>query len=128
VREMLEPEAAALACTHIPQVEIAAVRAETNALLTLDPYDVEQHWKSDRNLHDLFIARCGNDVLIKLVSELRITTHLFEIARLSDRLGPDANEHLAILDALEAADAKAARKAVQAHIRSLYRFAIETLT
>jgi len=52
---------------------------------------------------------------------------LFEIARLSDRLEPDSAEHLAILDALEAEDAKAARKTVGSHIRSLAEFALDTV-
>lgn len=128
VREIVEPEAAALACSRVPQAEIAAIRAETKALLKIGPYDVEAHWRADGNLHELFITHCGNDVLVNVVRQLRITTHLFEIARLSDRLGPDATEHLAILDALDEADPKAARKAVQAHIKSLYQFALETLT
>jgi len=127
VRELVEPEAAALACGRIALADIQRVRAETEALVKMQPYDVEAHWRSDADLHDLFVMACGNDVLIQMIRRLRTTTHLFEVARLSDRLGPDATEHLAILDALEASDPRAARKAATAHIKSLYRFALETL-
>jgi len=127
VRELIEPEAAALACGRITVAEIAAVHAEIAALAAQTPYDIEAHWRSDRNLHELFIFRCGNDVLIRELRALRTTTHLFEIARLSNRLGPDSAEHIAILQALEQGDAKLARKSVHAHIKSLYRFALKTL-
>jgi DNA-binding GntR family transcriptional regulator len=127
VRELVEPEAASLACGRIALADIQRVRAETEAVMKMQPYDVEAHWRSDAELHELFVAACGNDVLIHMIRQLRTTTHLFEIARLSDRLGPDATEHLAILDALEASDPRAARKAATAHIKSLYRFALETL-
>lgn len=127
VREIAEPEAAALACGRVDGSQIAAVREEIAVILAMRPYSIEAHWKSDSNLHDLFIDQCGNDVLINIIRQLRTTTHLFEIARLSDRLGPDATEHLAILDALEANDTKAVRRAVQTHLRSLYRFAVDAL-
>lgn len=126
-REIVEPEAAALACGRVTQEEIRAQREEIAELLTMQPYSMDAHWRNDSNLHELFISHCGNDVLIDIIRKLRITTHLFEIARLSDRLKRDASEHLMILDALEAADPKAARKAAQTHIRSLYRFAIDAL-
>jgi DNA-binding GntR family transcriptional regulator len=53
-----------------------------------------------------------------------VTTRLFEIARLQDRLVPDSTEHLAILDALEAGDKRAARSTVQSHCRSLREYAL----
>jgi DNA-binding GntR family transcriptional regulator len=127
VRELVEPEAAGLACGRVPLADIQRVRGEIKGLMNLQPYDVEAHWRSDGNLHELFISACGNEVLIRIIRQLRITTHLFEIARLSDRLGPDSTEHLAILEALERADPRTARKAAQAHIKSLYRFALEML-
>lgn len=127
VREILEPEAAAMAAGHIPRLELAAVRAEINSLRDATNYHTDAHWRSDDNLHELFARHCGNDVLMKAIRSFRVTTRLFEIARLADRVQPDSIEHLAILEALEAEDAKAARKAVQAHIRSIGNFAIATV-
>jgi len=69
----------------------------------------------------------GNEVMAGMIRGLRITTRLFEIARLSDRVGPDSREHRAIVDALAADDARGARRAAQAHIRSLSRFALATV-
>ena len=59
---------------------------------------------------------------------LRASTKMFEIDRLSERLEPDTRQHEAILDALEARDARLARKAMAGHIRSLRQFAIETVS
>ncbi len=125
VREILEPEAAALACGRISAEDFVHVRHEINELMQAPGYLNDAHWRSDDNLHGLFIRGCGNDVLGHMISSLRVTTRLFEIARLADRLEPDSTEHLAILDALEAEDAKAARKAVASHIRSLAEFALD---
>jgi len=129
VREILEPEAAALAIGRIDPGAIAAVRAEIAALGdAAAPYDREAHWRVDARLHELFIDACGNPVLTQMIRGLRATTHLFEIARLRDRLQPDNLEHIAILDALDAGDAKAARRAAQQHLRSLHAFALTVVS
>lgn len=127
VREVIEAEAAALAVGRIDPALLAEIRAETLAITRSVPYDTHAHWASDDRVHSLFIDACGNEVMAEIVNALRATTRLFEIARLADRLAPDSREHIAILDALDAGDAKAARRAVAAHIRSLFRFAVETI-
>jgi DNA-binding GntR family transcriptional regulator len=126
VREVLEPEAAALAAGSVGREGIAAVRAEIAALVPAS-YLETAHWRADAGLHDLFIDACGNPVMRDVLKGLRATTHLFEVARLQDRLAPDNAEHLAILDALEAGDGRAARRAVQTHIRSLTRYALSAI-
>jgi DNA-binding GntR family transcriptional regulator len=63
-----------------------------------------------------------------MIRSLRVTTRLFEIARLADRVQQDAVEHLEIVVALEAQDARRARKAAQAHIRSLSRFSLASVS
>lgn len=127
VREILEGEAAALATGRIPQEQMLAVRREIEELATAE-YHTEDHWLSDDNLHNLFVQDCGNPVMAQIIRDLRVTTRLFEIARLADRVGPDRAEHLAILDALEAGDARRARRATQAHLRSLLRSALKTVS
>ncbi len=127
VREILEAEAAALACGRISGADLARVRHEINELRQATRYHTDAHWRSDDNLHGLYVDACGNEVLGQMIRSLRVTTRLFEIARLADRLEPDSAEHLAILDALEAEDTKAARKTVATHIRSLADFALDTV-
>ncbi|MGP1397271.1 MAG: GntR family transcriptional regulator [Inquilinaceae bacterium] len=128
VRQVLEAEAAALAAGRIPGDEIDKTRGLVLALEKLEPYDTHAHWACDDQVHGLFIHACGNAIMADMLFELRTTTRLFEIAQLADRLGPDSREHLAILDALKAGDAEAARQAMAAHAQSLFNFAIRLIS
>ena len=128
VREILEAEAAALALDRVQPSRIAAARREIAELMTATTYHTDAHWRSDDNVHRLYAEACGNAVLAQMIASLRVTTRLFEIARLSDRLEPDSTEHLEIVAALESGDARRARRAVQAHLRSLTRFALASVT
>ncbi|MEJ1157281.1 GntR family transcriptional regulator [Prosthecomicrobium sp. N25] len=127
VREILEAEAAAAAIGRIPEAAFEEVRRDIEAS-TSGAYSRDAHWNTDAKLHNLFIDACGNEIMASMIRALRATTHLFEIARLQDRLKPDNTEHLAIIDAIRSGDPKAARRATQQHIRSLYRFALEVIS
>ena len=128
VRELLEGEAAALSAGRIPAHTIGVARHEIMELMHARDYHTEAHWQSDDRVHTLPADYCGNRVMAQATAALRVTTRLFEIARLSDRLEPDSAEHLAILDGLEAGDARQARRAMQVHLRSLYRFALDNVS
>ncbi|OWU71529.1 GntR family transcriptional regulator [Marinibacterium profundimaris] len=128
VRQLLESEAAALCVDRIDARAIQAARATLHAVKAQVPYDMRAHWRSDDEVHGLFIENCGNKVMTDLMHALRSSTKMFEIDRLSERLEPDSRQHEAILDSLEARDAKAARKAVADHIQSLFQFAIDTVS
>ncbi len=127
VRETLEAEAAALAASRLDPASIAGVRANVETVRDSQPYDMLAHWRSDDEVHGLIIEACGNAVMSRILTSLRTTTQLFEIDRLAERLAPDSREHERILNALEAGDAKAARSAVAAHIRSLFKFAVSAV-
>lgn len=127
VREVLEGEAAALAAGQIDPVAIANVRTEVATVCEKTTLNTQEHWTSDDNVHNLFVDTCGNPVMGKTIRELRVTTRLYAITRLSERIKFNAAEHMDILDALESGDAKRMRKSVQAHLRSLHRFAIENV-
>ncbi len=128
VRQLLESEAAALCVDRIDGTAIQKARAALHAVKTQQPYDMLAHWRSDDQVHGLFIENCGNKVMTDMMHALRASTKMFEIDRLSERLEPDSRQHERILDALEARDPKAARAAVAAHIQSLFQFAIETVS
>lgn len=125
VREALEPEAAALAVGRIDPERMVAVGREIEALQRAAAYHTDDHWRSDDNLHELFLVACGNPVMARIIRGLRAATRLFEATRLADRLGADNSEHLEILAALKAEDAKRVRRALQTHLRSLHRFALD---
>ena len=128
VREVLEAEAGALAVGRIPLEPVRAARREIEELTAALTYHTDAHWRSDDTVHELYGTACGNVVMGQMIRQLRVTTRLFEIARLADRVAPDSVEHLAILESLEAQDARRVRRAVQAHIRSLYRFALANVS
>ena len=128
VRELLEAEAAALAVDRITPEAIETARANLHIVQAQEPYDMISHWRSDDEVHSLFILNCGNEIMTDILQSLRVTTNLFEIEMLSQRLEPDSKQHERILDALKARDAKAARRAVAVHIRSLFQFAVRAVT
>lgn len=127
VRQLLEPEAAALSAGHIPETALASARRNLMELTQAQPYSVLRHWESDDEVHGLFIEYCSNDVLADQIRSLRVTTNLFEIERLSERLGPDSRQHEQIIDALEEADQDKARNMVRGHLQSLHEFAVRSV-
>jgi DNA-binding GntR family transcriptional regulator len=126
-REILEAEAAAEAIGRVDPAALASARAHLHEVQNRRPYDMLAHWQSDDEVHGLYINACTNRVIRDILKSLRVTTKLFEIERLSERLEPDSSQHESILDALEAGDAVAARAAVVAHLRSLAEFAVRVL-
>jgi len=124
VRELLEGEAAAGSAGRVPAQQIALVQANIAALLELKEYSLERHFQSDDEVHGLVCDYCGNPVMGRMIHALRTVTRLYETANLADRLVPDSTEHLAIVEAIERGDARAARQAARAHIRSLYKASI----
>lgn len=126
-REILEPEAAELAIGRISPDKITEVRATLHEVQKRVPYDMLAHWRSDDQVHNLYILACGNQVIQDILRSLRTTTKLFEIERLSERLKPDNSQHEEILGALERADVPETRAAIERHLRSLAEFAINVL-
>jgi DNA-binding GntR family transcriptional regulator len=128
VREILESEAATWAVGKIDLESIKKVRADVIALGSGDMVIAEQHWQSDDDVHNLFIDACGNPVMANTIRLLRVTTRLFEIFKLSDRVRYDTSEHIAILDALASANVQKTRQVVRDHLHSLYRFGLENVS
>ena len=82
----------------------------------------------ERNtLHLLFADACGNEVLARLIREVRVSTRLFEISSPFGRVQADGAEHLAVLAAFGGGDVKGARRAMQRHLRNLMNEAMAIL-
>ena len=118
VRQYLESKAAVLAIGKAQPAEIKDFRRRIRRLAKATAHRPE-HWQLDNDLHDWLAARSGNAVLAETIHRLRRTTQLFEIGRPFDRAKADAEEHLAIVDALEAGDAEAAEAAALEHLRNI---------
>ena len=127
LRKPCVDEAASMSVGYISLAAIEVARTNLQTVQSKSPYDMISHWRSDDEVHDLFISNCGNDTLINILNSLRTTTKLFEIEKLSERLEPDSQQHEQILDALIKQDAKATRRAVATHIKSLFQFAVRTV-
>jgi DNA-binding GntR family transcriptional regulator len=130
VRRVLECEATRSACGRIDLAELHALAADLKRLLAVKvrsgPRFIEQARAVDSRLHDLIADSCGNLFLAKEISRLKILFRAFrDVAWQRDearhdyhRLGEEAHEHLAIIEALLAGDPKEAARAMARHIRS----------
>lgn len=116
VRRVLEGEAARIAARRMDRAEIEAIRADVLSMAHEGDVDSARHWEVDDALH-LGIARSsGNKLIISLVSDLRVRTRMFNKDRLPTRFEPGKQEHLEILDAIEAGDEATASERMMAHI------------
>ncbi len=118
VRQYLETKAVVLAIGKVTAKDINALRRRIKRLAKVTAHNPE-HWILDNDLHDWLADSSGNAVLAQIIRRLRRTTQLFEIGRPFDRAPADAEEHLAILQAVEEGDAKAAEAAVLDHLRTI---------
>lgn len=119
VRYILEPEASALAVDHAPDEALDMLRSDMVKLGASEGKHTSKHWRLDDALHQLIGRYCGNQVLFQTIETLRVTTRLYEIEDVRQRVDKDLAQHLAVLDALAARDAAGARKAMRIHIKSL---------
>lgn len=124
VREWLECKAIDLAIGKIPQDKIDELRIRIDALKDIH-HQESMHWQVDDMLHMLCPEASGNVVLARLIAQARVSNRLFELMDPFGRVDDDHNEHLAILDALEARDAKAAKKMLVQHFRNIGNFVME---
>ena len=137
VRQALECAAVRLACGRIdfePLMELADAfrqvarkpwEASEGGPGSREKPDVEQARRLDSRLHDLIAASCGNRMLSRELGRLEILFRSFRdvswnqrsVATEQARIPEEAQEHLAIVEALLQCDAKAASRAMARHIR-----------
>jgi DNA-binding GntR family transcriptional regulator len=134
VRRVLECEATRSACGRIDLAELHALAADLKRLMTVKPRSraafIVDARAVDSRLHDLIAESCGNGFLAKEIGRLKILFRAFrDVAWERDgarndyhRLAEESQEHLAVVEALLARDAKAASRAMALHIRSGVRY------
>jgi len=118
VRELIEGEAVELAIGRISPTVLDELRQKIMQLGKLDEQD-DAHWGMDDRLHLLFPEALNNGVMVRMIRELRMITRLFELTSPSGRVVRDASEHIAILDAFAAGNARRARAAMVTHLRNV---------
>ena len=127
VRELLEPEAAALAAAKSQTKEIADWVERLDSIRLSKQVGLEQQWEFDQTLHMGIAQVTGNEVLLKIISELRKTTQIFENQTLPAKSFPGYDAHLAIINAIVEGDSDKARKAMQDHLRETKKNIFEAL-
>lgn len=128
VRKVLECEAVRGAVRRADRMKTEAIAGDIRALADAPagPDAVQRARDIDNTLHDFICASCGNGFLQTELTRLRtlyqafrdVTWDLEEARSDFHRIAVEAAEHLAITAALLARDAKAATRAMTAHIRS----------
>ncbi len=130
VRRALECEATRSACGRIELAELHVLADEFRIVHAagqeFTEHFVEDARRLDSRLHDLIAESCGNRFLAQELGRLKLLFRAFrDVAWEWDKANNDshrfveeAGEHLAIVDALLAGDAKQAARAMARHIRS----------
>jgi DNA-binding GntR family transcriptional regulator len=128
VRKVLECEAVRGAAKRADRARVTAIETDIRALASapVGSDAVAQARELDNTLHDFICASCGNGFLQSELRRLRtlyqafrdVTWDLEEARSDFHRIGVEAGEHLAITAALLVRDARAASRAMTAHIRS----------
>ncbi|MBI0328658.1 FadR/GntR family transcriptional regulator [Burkholderia plantarii] len=125
-RKLIEPEAAELAAVHASDAQLAAIR---DAFLRnrQDNRSGSTTHPGDRLFHIRIAEASGNDAYAMMIKQMLAHRYdpLFQrLQRLyTPRDMPHRSEveHRAILDALEARDARGARRAMLTHLNSVIR-------
>jgi GntR family transcriptional repressor for pyruvate dehydrogenase complex len=120
IREILEPEIAALAAVRADEQDLATMR-EAVGVMDNARQDADTYIEADLDFHLALAEAAANpfvlsliDSIVGLLREQRMRTFFVEG-------GPDRGQfhHKRILAAMESHDSKAAREAMQAHLRQV---------
>lgn len=129
VRRALECEATRSACGRIELLQLHKLADAFRRMKTARRRNaafVDKARGFDSRLHDLIADSCGNRFLAKEIGRLKLLFRAFRDAswerRVADnefyRFTEEADEHLAIVEALIDGDAKQASRAMSRHIRA----------
>ncbi len=128
VRRILEPAATAMACGLLDDATLDALDEQLGALG--DAPSVEELVAADLEFHRAIVRGAGNSVLCSLLDGLSGPTTRARVWRgltQEDAISRTLHEHRAILGALRARDAEAARSWATVHIASVEQWLRSTL-
>ncbi len=119
VRRILEPAAAELAAARMTSEQLTELRAAADAIVAAEnePNWLDRAIDFDLHFHDVVAAAAGNERLRQEIVKYRRMVRAFcRATGTRDNLQQAFGEHQRILAAIEARDAQAARRAMDAHI------------
>jgi DNA-binding GntR family transcriptional regulator len=127
LRQILEAESVSLATGRIAEAEIDSIAQAIEALMAKAEPTAEEDWAVDSRFHQTIADHSGNAALAKLIFDLRLKTHMFNLERVPERFEVGHREHLAVLAALKRQDRDAARDGIRTHIENVRLSIIEKL-
>ncbi|KAA0018137.1 GntR family transcriptional regulator [Salinicola corii] len=129
VRALLEGESAWHAAQRLGTEAIEVLTQQVTALLETpaEARTSEQLHRVDDALHNGIALASDNQLLARMVADLRLKTRVFDLAQVPERFEPGCREHLAILDRLHERDGQGARKAMETHIDNVRQSIINRL-
>ena len=122
-RNMLEAAMIKRAATALTPAQIAELRAHLRAeTAAVRRTDVSGRTRLLADFHVVIARMLGNEVLAEMISDLVSRSSLIALMYQSAHSAEhSASEHVAIVDALEARDARAAVKLMEAHLHNVER-------
>ncbi|WP_410013649.1 GntR family transcriptional regulator [Sodalis sp. C49] len=128
VRMLLEADAARSAAGKMSAAKLDAIRQRLMEMAGPDQVTAGHHWEVDDFLHLSIAETSGNKLLLRLIGELRTRTRMFGKETVPSRFEPGRNEHLAIVDAIEAGDGERAAQAMVRHIEGARNAIFQSVT
>lgn len=129
MRKILEGPAAELAAGRMDQRQLGPLRSQAEFLMnSIGHPDWLGRWADfDEEFHHTIAASSGNRRLANDIDRYRLLHRGFNITAFDPAALPQAlEEHLRILDALDARNPQAARDAMMAHISHWQRYFVES--
>lgn len=127
VRRLLEGEAAFHAAGKIPAADLDAIDEAIHALLAKTAPRPDEDWAIDNLLHGAIAEHSGNALLARMIADLRLKTHMFNVERIPERFRIGHGEHLGIVAALRRGDQAQSRHLVETHIENVKKSIIALL-
>src|SRR5579864_4045159 len=120
VREILEPEIAALAAERAEEQHLAALR-EAVAIMDASLEDADAYIEADLDFHLALAEAAGNPIVLSLIDSIVGLLREQRLRTFHVKGGPERGQqhHKRILEAVELRDPQAARAAMHAHLQQV---------
>ena len=127
MRRILEVEAAGRATGRMTPEAAERVITAIEDLVHVEQPTSAQHWAVDDLVHGTIADAAGNPLVAATIRDLRRRTHLFNTARIPQRLMPGASEHRSMIDAVMGDDAALSQQIMGKHLDNVRDAIIEYL-
>lgn len=115
IRRLLEGEAAALAAERMSAEEVDALTVLSREVVASPKVGVEDFWDYDDTFHRELARGSGKPLLAGMIEDLRGRARMCYLKTMDRHFGPQASEHLLVLEAIARRDPARARLAMRRH-------------